>query len=77
MTDVEKGFADNSDSNRGTDLPGYAAWQIHPVMRLNGSERQTGRMQRPVSWQIFKEPLVYFFIAPGVYFLVTLRKRQS
>jgi hypothetical protein len=40
ITVIGKAFFDISDipkdrSNRRTDLPGYAAWEIHPVMRLS------------------------------------------
>jgi hypothetical protein len=39
ITVIGKAFFDISDipkdqSNRRTDLPGYAAWEIHPVMKL-------------------------------------------
>ena len=39
ITVIGKAFFDISDvpkdgSNRRTDLPGYAAWEIHPVMNL-------------------------------------------
>jgi hypothetical protein len=39
ITVIGKAFFDISDipkdrSPRRTDLPGYAAWEIHPVMKL-------------------------------------------
>jgi hypothetical protein len=29
------GHAPKDQSNRRSHLPGYAAWEIHPVMKLN------------------------------------------
>jgi len=31
----EVGHAPKDQSNRTKNLPGYAAWEIHPVMKLN------------------------------------------
>jgi hypothetical protein len=37
MADVEERLSNHRD-NRRTDLQGYAAWEIHPVMKLKLSD---------------------------------------
>jgi len=47
------GHAPKDQSNRRSHLPGYAAWEIHPVMKLDvqsdRNARASGRVQRVVN----------------------------